>query len=106
MLGGKVRRAHRVAWELAAGKPLSAACVCHSCDNPNCVNPAHLWPGTLRDNAQDMVRKRRHMNSRKTHCPRGHELSGTNAVPRADGRRQCRQCKLNYRANRLQRKVD
>lgn len=55
------QRAHRLAWEVVNGRPVpSGLNVCHSCDNPPCCNPGHLWLGTQADNMQDAVQKRRH----------------------------------------------
>jgi hypothetical protein len=44
--------------------------VCHSCDNPPCCNPNHLWSGTSRQNTRDMIKKGRG-NFRKGGCPKG-----------------------------------
>lgn len=64
---------------------------CHSCDNPPCFNPDHLFPGTSKDNTRDAVQKKRHTGTSMTHCKRGHPLSGDNLY-RVGAGRKCKAC--------------
>ncbi len=56
---GRDLYAHRVAWLLTNGPIEDGLNVLHHCDNPPCVNPAHLFLGTQTDNMQDCGRKGR-----------------------------------------------
>ena len=49
----------RWVWEHFFGKIPANHLICHKCDIPECVNPNHLWLGTHKENAQDMIKKGR-----------------------------------------------
>jgi hypothetical protein len=59
-----VSRAHRFAYQMAYGPIPTGMQVCHHCDNPPCVNPAHHFLGTHLDNARDAISKGRHSTQR------------------------------------------
>lgn len=66
----KEQYAHRFSWELSNGREIpKGQYVLHSCDNPPCVNPAHLRIGTPFDNVQDRVNRYRQ--------PRGERVGGS-----------------------------
>lgn len=66
---GKVMRAHRFSWMLHNGAIPEGFHVLHSCDNPSCVNPAHLRVGTNADNASDRVNRNRQGALIGEECP-------------------------------------
>lgn len=61
-VNGTLFQAHRIAYVIRNGSIDDALFCCHTCDNPPCCNPSHLFLGTASDNMQDMSRKGRNIS--------------------------------------------
>jgi hypothetical protein len=59
-MGRRPQVATRCSWQLYRGPITENAHVLHTCDNPHCVNPEHLYLGTHADNMRDMISRKRH----------------------------------------------
>lgn len=76
----RTNTAHRISWWAHRGPTPKGAHVCHTCDNPKCINPDHLYIGTPTQNERDKVARGRHHHTRKTHCKYGHEFTPDNTL--------------------------
>lgn len=93
--GVKQWRAHRFAWHITFGSIPEGMLVCHRCDTPRCVNPDHLFIGSVADNREDCCSKNRQAqllsHGRYTHperTARGERVS--TAILTEDGVREIR----------------
>lgn len=106
--------AHRKAYFLVHGRLEKNLQVCHTCDNPPCVRPDHLFQGTGNDNQRDAYVKGRQRYyqdnikrlSEMTHCRRGHAFTAENTyiMRYENGKRMCKKCQNLMHSLRRKRK--
>jgi hypothetical protein len=89
---GRSRHVHRIVYELLVGEIPRGFHVDHLCRVRNCCAPWHLEPVTPAENAaRGLPGKRGSRERARTHCPAGHEYSGSNVFIK-NGSRECREC--------------
>jgi HNH endonuclease len=95
---GRSRPTHRLMHMVAKGPIPDGLQVLHSCDNPPCMEPDHISPGTGEENMNQAVERGRHAKVQNTHCPQGHLYAIEGTVGRTTGWRTCKTCiRIKYR---------
>ena len=93
-IDGKVRKAHRISYEMRHGQIPKGLQIDHLCRNRSCVRPDHLEAVTQQENIRrGEAGALNNYNARKTHCPKGHAYTGENVQRNGSGRR-CRTCRV------------
>lgn len=87
-------RAHRVMFAIVNGPIPKGLNVLHKCDVRHCINPDHLFLGTISDNKQDEIKKGRNYERNRPACPHGHAYTESNTGIDGRGHRHCKACLL------------
>lgn len=91
-LGRETTYTHRIMYMIFVGEIARGLHTDHLCRIRECCNPDHLEAVTCRENVMRSPIQLMAINARKTHCKRGHPLSGENLHVNKDGGRVCRAC--------------
>lgn len=99
-LDGKTTSTHRISYMIHKGDIPGGMVVCHTCNNPPCVNPDHLYLGTAYDNMRQAADEGRLAPQQKTHCKNGHEFTPENTKMVKQGSKPGRDPNATYRVCR------
>ena len=93
-LGSKKVNGHRVSYLLEHGSIPEGLSILHRCHNRRCVNPAHLYAGTQKQNIADMHMAGHYRGGfeKLEACRKGHAFDEANTYYAANGYRHCRAC--------------